>query len=173
MQLTFASTRRATSTRAAASSTRSFTPRIKMYSKVIRCLRLSAKYSHASSNWAKGYFLFTGMICSRTTSVAPCSETASLTCIGSSASNRICGASPLVEIVMRRAPISTPQGALRISSAGCKFLKLARGSPIPMKTRLLTRSPLSFSTRTICPTISPAVRLRLHPSRPLAQNLQP
>ena len=44
---------------------------------------------------------------------------------------------------------------------------------MPMKTRLLTRFPAMDSAERICPMISPVVRLRLRPSRPEAQNLQP
>ena len=119
------------------------------------------------------YLRFTGMILSRTSSVAPWREMASRLWSGSSASLRICGARPLVETVMWRAPISRPQGALMIRMARTTFSKFASGSPMPMKTTLSIRSPLAFSTARSCCTISLASRLRENPSSPLAQNLQP
>src|SRR4030081_1474708 len=57
------------------------------------------------------------MIWSRTSSVAPCSEMARRICSGSSASFLICGASPLVEVVMCRAPTPSPHGAVMIRIA--------------------------------------------------------
>ena len=63
---------------------------------------------------ARGYLRLTGMILLRVSSVAPCREMARRNCSGSSASCRICGARPLVEMVILRAPIPPPQGALRM-----------------------------------------------------------
>ena len=60
---------------------------------------------------------FTGMILLRTSSVAPWSEIARRNCIGSAASRRICGARPLVEIVIFRAPMPPPHGAFRMRNA--------------------------------------------------------
>ena len=60
-----------------------------------------------------------------------------------------------------------------ISRASATLSKLERGSPMPMKTMLLTRFPAMASAERICPMISPVVRWRLRPSSPEAQNLQP
>jgi len=53
-------------------------------------------------NSRNGYRLLIGIIFTRVSSVAPCSEIASRYCTDSSASFRICGANPLVEIVIWR-----------------------------------------------------------------------
>src|SRR5213082_3072003 len=66
------------------------------------------------------------MIRLRTSSVAPCNERARRTCIGSSASFRICGASPLVETVMCRAPMLRPHDALMIRIARINLGNLIR-----------------------------------------------
>ena len=64
-----------------------------------------------ATNSANGCLRFTGMMRVRTSSVAPCSERARRNCSGSSASLRICGARPLVEMVIFRAPMPPPHGA--------------------------------------------------------------
>ena len=74
---------------------------------------------------------------------------------------------------MCRAPRPRPQSELMISIAFMRFAKFASGSPIPMNTMLLIFSPAMRSTSMNCPAISAAERFRDHPSRPLAQNLQP
>ena len=54
--------------------------------------------------------------------------------------------SAFVEMVMCRAPIPRPHGALMIRIARITFSKLASGSPIPMKTMLSIFWPFFVST---------------------------
>ena len=73
-----------------------------------------------------------------------------------------------------------PSSDWRICSASLRWSKLWSGSPIPMKTRLvsgrLIASPSLRATSrlTVCTwaTISAAVRLRSRPRVPVMQNLQ-
>ena len=60
-----------------------------------------------------------------------------------------------------------------VSNAGIRAGRLARGSPIPMNTKLSILRPASFLAKRICPTISPVDKFLFSPSSPLAQNLQP
>ncbi len=83
------------------------------------------------------------------------------------------GARPEVETVMLRAPILSPQCDVMISSDLIRLGRLARGSPIPINTMLLIVSPVIFSTESIWAMISAAVRLRVNPASPDAQNLHP
>ena len=64
-------------------------------------------------------------------------------------------------------------GEMRRSRAGRRFGRFARGSPIPIKTRLSGRRPAMREASRTCPMISAVVRFRRHPSIPLAQNLHP
>ena len=61
------------------------------------------------------------------------------------------------------------------SKAGSRLSRLAIGSPMPITTILLSRSSSGKSRCkcNICSTISPVVKLRTRPSRPLAQKAQP
>lgn len=54
--------------------------------------------------------------------------------------------------------------------AGSTFLRLSIGSPMPMNTMLLTRSPKHCSTASTWSTISCAARWREKPPLPVAQN---
>src|SRR6185437_1761857 len=117
----------------------------------------------------------------RNSSSGACSETASATLLRS-ASLYICGTSPEVESVTRRRERSKPKSSRKISSAGTTLRKLASGSPMPMRTTLLTmrsraeswaKEPASsrLASQT-CPTISAVVRLRLKPCCAVEQNEQ-
>ena len=64
-------------------------------------------------------------------------------------------------------------GEIRRSRAGNRLGKLAKGSPMPMKTRLSGRRPAMREASRTCPMISAVVRLRRQPSIPLAQKRQP
>ena len=119
------------------------------------------------------HFELTGMILSRTSSVAPWREMARRICCGRSASFLIIGARPDVEMVMWRAPMFMPQWPVMMSRAFSRFLMLASGSPMPMKTMLLIFLPDSSSTAMSWPTISSEVRFLASPASPDAQNLQP
>ena len=148
-------------------------PSIRMYSRVIFWFFFEFQTRSAPKSSPTGNLRFTGMILSRVSSSGPWSEIASRICWGNSASFLIWGTKPDVDTVMRRAPILSPQSEVIISRARQRFLKLARGSPIPMNTRLFTFSPDSSSAKIIWETISAAERLRVKPSSPEAQNLQP
>ena len=100
---------------------------------------------------------------------------------GSSASRRICGARPLVETVILRAPdLSAPgrvedaQGLEQIVVIGQR-LAHAHDDQIIDHPRIRRASglPSPRSTARTWLTISSTARLRFQPSRPLAQNLQP
>jgi hypothetical protein len=85
------------------------------------------------------------------------------------------GASPAVDTVTRRLEKFKPQGAWRARTARTSAVKLARGSPMPMNTRLvrgLSAGTWALALRT-WPTISPALRLRLSPWRAVRQKRQP
>ena len=115
------------------------------------------------------------MICPRTSSVAPWSEIASRICCGCSASLRICGTRPEVEMVRCRAPRCRPHGEVMIDTAASRLSRFASGSPIPITTMWLIRSVAGRrrASRSSCSRISPVVRLRTTPSMPLAQNTHP
>jgi len=72
----------------------------------------------------RGYFSFTGMIRSRTSSVAPWRLMAKRIWSSCSASFSIWGARPLVDTVIWRAPIPTPHSALSISIAAKEVAKI-------------------------------------------------
>ena len=120
-----------------------------------------------------GHLRFTGITWERTSSLAPCSDTARRNGLPKAARRRSPGTLPEVEMVIWRAPMFSPWGSRMMVSAASRLSMLARGSPIPMNTRLSTRSPAISSAARICPRISEAVRLRVNPSSPLAQNRQP
>ena len=77
-------------------------------------------------------------------------------------------------------PSPAGRGSLSRWMAPTTFLNVASGSPIPMKTMLLTRpgppgtSPRSSARApaTTCSTISAVDRLRVRPAWPVAQNGQ-
>lgn len=83
----------------------SFTPAMSAHSKVIRRCLASTYAPHASINSSRGYLRLMGMMALRAKSLASWSETASVNCSGSSASWRMRGARPTVEMVMCRAPM--------------------------------------------------------------------
>ncbi len=116
-----------------------------------------------------------GTIRLRSSSSGACSETARWYWRFSSASRRMPLGIPTVEMVTRRAPIPSPSGAVAASRAGSKASRFNRGSPMPMATMCEIRCSAGSRRRkrSICSMISPLVRLRTHPSRPLAQNVQP
>ena len=70
---------------------------------------------------------------------------------------------------MRRGDIPNPSGELNTSNVAASSLKLSSPSPIPMKTRLSGRRPARLQPSRNSSRISPAARLRISPSRPLAQ----
>mmetsp|Transcript_29603 Transcript_29603/g.74030 ORF Transcript_29603/g.74030 Transcript_29603/m.74030 type:complete len:259 (-) Transcript_29603:69-845(-) len=91
-----------------------------------------------------------------------------------SANLRISGTRPTVEMVMWREPIPR---SLRIRrTASITASKLRNGSPIPMKTTLLSRSPRDLSSmakRAACSKISSEVSWREKPICPVAQKVHP
>ena len=84
------------------SSSESFSPLIRAYSKVILLRVQSVDLSAASRSMSKGYFLLTGIILLRPSSVSLCSDIARLTWGKSSPKRSITGTIPLVETVMLR-----------------------------------------------------------------------
>src|SRR5262245_54357334 len=79
-------------------------------------------------------------------------------------------------MVMCRAPIPRPSLCPAASRASSRLSRLASGSPMPMTTTLDNRpsgAGVRLRRRTSCSRISPAVRLRTTPFRPLAQNTHP
>ena len=83
--------------------------------------------------------------------------------------------SPTVETVILRCEMPKPSGSCAVASAGRSRSRLASGSPMPITTMWLSRSSAGRSNWSLssCSRISPVVRLRITPSRPLAQNTQP
>ena len=137
------------------------------------CLPVRFHSRRAGMSSPSGHLRFTGITCERTSSLAPCRETARRSGLPNSARRRSPGTLPDVEMVMWRAPMLRLCWSMMMVSAGSRLSILARGSPMPMNTRLSTRSPAICSAARICPRISEAVRLRVKPSRPLAQKRQP
>ncbi len=86
------------------------------------------------------------------------------------------GTQPTVEMAMRRAEMPMPSGWLIVPQASSTASRFCIGSPMPMKTTLVSRAPCdsdSRPARTTWSTISDAVRLRPGPIAPVAQNLHP
>ncbi len=112
------------------------------------------------------------MIRERTSSVAALSDTAKLTGY-QAASSRIAGTIPAVETVTLFPASANPNGESRISIARDTSGTFSSGSPIPMKTTFVSRSPRPASRRAAkhawC-MISADVRLRRNPDLPVAQN---
>ena len=79
---------------------------------------------------------------------------------------------------MRRGEKFRPLSLLRLSRARMTFLRLSRGSPMPMKTRLRSTgqsglvSPRCSRATRIWPRISPMVMLRSKPMVPVLQKVQ-
>ena len=80
------------------------------------------------------------------------------------------GMIPTVDTVMLRAP--RPKSPWMRSMADHRLSKLARGSPMPMNTMLVSRRGRAARTATAtCSRISPGVRWRRKPDCPVAQKL--
>ncbi len=110
------------------------------------------------------------MISLRRSSSAAWSEIASFGRFFQVAICSIPGITPAVDTVTRRQEICSK----RISSACSRFSKLSRGSPMPMKTRFrlgARAGPRRFAASTWA-TISPGVRLRPPPQKPVTQKRQ-
>ena len=86
------------------------------------------------------------------------------------------GTTPLVLMVMWRAPRPNRSVSLSASAAASTASVLSSGSPMPMNTMLVTRCPSASMWRrqnNAWSTISAASRSRQKPSSPVAQNGQP
>jgi len=111
-----------------------------------------------------------GTIDSRTSCVGACRLMASVDCVLYCASLAIALGTPTVEMVMWRAPIFM---VLFMNSCACiTDGRLSSGSPIPMKTMLLTRVPNSSWMWRTWSMISYGMRLRAKPPLPVAQKVQ-
>src|SRR5699024_6962021 len=86
-----------------------------------------------------------------------------------------CSTSPQVDSEMLRWEMLSPSCADTSRKNLTTLSKLSSGSPLPINTMLVTylSPPPSAFTASTCPSISPDDRLRINPSRVLAQNLQP
>ena len=163
-----------------ASSSVSFTPPSSTYSKVMRRPFFMGKSRQAASRSPSGQRRLSGMSALRTSSVVAFSETASFTSV-SSPKRRISGTIPAVETVTWRLEKLGPSSESRTSRAALTLSKLWSGSPIPMKTRLVSGrggEPSSSSirrrlARATWSTISPEVRFRASPIVPVMQKVQP
>ena len=117
--------------------------------------------------------LAAGIRLARWSSVVAFSEMARLTPSGGISFNR--AARPAVETVMRLGDHPSPHGLLvsrRIASD--KASMLPKGSPIPIKTRLVIRSLGSRRSWAVstCSMISNGFKLRFNPIVPVRQNPQ-
>ena len=74
---------------------------------------------------------------------------------------------------MCRMPSSRIFGSFNISTAPNAASALRKGSPIPIRTRLLIGLPTCCSIAMNCPAISPFVRFRSKPDAPVWQNGHP
>mmetsp|Transcript_9366 Transcript_9366/g.36434 ORF Transcript_9366/g.36434 Transcript_9366/m.36434 type:complete len:223 (-) Transcript_9366:578-1246(-) len=147
----------------------SFTPASRVYSNVT--LRpVAMKYCCASSrsSWM-GYALALGMSRSLSSWLGACREMASVDWSLARASLSIAPLTPTVDMVMCLDPM--PTSLLSASCALSTFGTLSRGSPMPMNTMCVTRSPKCSSRLTTWSTISCVARLRANPPFPVAQNV--
>ena len=113
------------------------------------------------------------MIGSRRSAIALPIDTPSRTFGCSRASRTMPPGSPDVHTVIARASMPKAHGSVSTAIASSTASRFAIGSPIPWNTTPCTRPVWSRArtTRT-CSTISHAARLRVSPSRPVAQNAQ-
>mmetsp|Transcript_34580 Transcript_34580/g.107963 ORF Transcript_34580/g.107963 Transcript_34580/m.107963 type:complete len:283 (+) Transcript_34580:658-1506(+) len=117
-----------------------------------------------------------GTICSRSSWVGACRDTARRTEAGSPASIRReipRGTAPTVDMVTGLAPRpKSSRSVVRSLAAATTPSWFSSGSPMPMKTTLWMSLRTVRASRT-CSRISPASRLRMRPNVPVAQNWQP
>jgi 4-amino-4-deoxy-L-arabinose transferase-like glycosyltransferase len=170
MRFTFDGSGLTSATSFAASSGRSLTPAMRTHSNVIFRPRSSGQRLRAAKSSASGCVRLIGMSLDRVSSSAPESDTARFGRRGRAASDSRPGTTPAVETVVRRGDTSSS----RRSSARFTFPTFRRGSPIPMKTTFAScgPNPLSFAITRYWPTISPGVRFRPAPMRPVTQKAQ-
>mmetsp|Transcript_1337 Transcript_1337/g.2920 ORF Transcript_1337/g.2920 Transcript_1337/m.2920 type:complete len:227 (-) Transcript_1337:612-1292(-) len=98
-----------------------------------------------------------------------CSDTARVLCRRAPANRSSDRGTPTVEMVMCRAPM--PTSALSASCARRTLGMLSNGSPIPMNTTFVTRTPKCSSNDTTWSTISCGAKLRANPPFPVAQKV--
>mmetsp|Transcript_57463 Transcript_57463/g.159953 ORF Transcript_57463/g.159953 Transcript_57463/m.159953 type:complete len:209 (+) Transcript_57463:318-944(+) len=155
----------------------SLTPSKRTYDTMTMPLRLpspviAAAYSSTTSiNASILKVLAIGTICSRSSCVGACSDTASLILGSSSISLRMLWMIPTVETVMPLGAKPKRNGSTSPLMAWVTPSKFSSGSPMPMKTTFETGRRDRACTS--CSWISPAHKLPWRPMVPVAQNVHP
>ena len=141
-----------------------------MYSNDTRRWCVKSYRRRISTTSRIGHAFSMGMISARSCGKGLCRLTARCTWVASrNRSSR--EATPAVETVIRVGDQPNPHAEVRTSSAGSRLSRLSSGSPMPMKTTLVSRS--RSGSDPIWLRISFVERECWSPCRPVAQKRQP